>query len=502
MAIVKPAVTFGKIVADAKIISPLTSFNEVSVAELYPAAQGDFVYGLNSVVFASSSFSGGSVSGSDGFGIVKSGTSVTGSSILRLRRNLKYRPGMGSLVRATALFDTPVSGNYQLLGIGNIESGYYFGYYGTSFGILHQQSSQTEIRTLGITVGAGTETVTITLNGVAVSIPVTGAGSVTQTAYQIAEYDFSNVGTGWYADVIGRNVYFISSRSDSFSGTYSVSGVSIAGTFSQVQAGNTGTSSFIPQSSWNVDPVNRFCDSFILNPQKGNVYQIGFQYLGFGNAFFGIENPETGRIIPVHIIKNTNLRTTSVLKNPQMSTRIESINFGSTTSVEPKSLSMAAFTEGLVRKLDPRFSRSHTFTNYNSTTDAPLLALKINRVFNNKTCFAEFDILRIAASNESTAKTLTVSVYKDLIIRGDVNFLYVDNENSSVSYANLTPGTNTVSTTGKTPFLTFAVGANMAQTIDIAPEELVFNTGEIVVICIHTSGQVSGEIGVNWFEQQ
>lgn len=502
MAIVKPAVTFGKIVADAKIISPLTSFNEVSVAELYPAAQGDFVYGVNTAVFASSSFSGGSISGSDGFGIVKSGTSVTGSSVLKLRRNLKYRPGMGSLIRATALFDTPVSGNYQLLGIGNTESGYYFGYYGTSFGILHKQVSQVEIRALTITVGAGTETVTVTLNGVAVSMPITGAGSTTQTAYQISKYDFSSVGTGWYADAVGRNVYFVSSRSEPFSSTYSVSGVSIAGTFSQIQAGDAGTSSFIPQSSWNIEPVNRSCDSFILNPQRGNVYQIGFQYLGFGNAFFGIENPETGRIIPVHTIKNANSRTTSVLKNPQMSTRLDSINFGSTTSVQPKSLSMAAFTEGLVRKLDPRFARSHTFVNYNSTTDAPLLALKINRTFNDETCFAEFDILRIAASNESTAKTLTVSVYRDLIIGGDVNFVYVDSQNSAVSYANLTPGTNTVSTTGKNPFLTFSVGANTAQTIDIEPEELVFNVGETVVICIHTSGQVSGEVGVNWFEQQ
>jgi NAD(P)H-dependent flavin oxidoreductase YrpB (nitropropane dioxygenase family) len=239
-----------------------------------------------------------------------------------------------------------------------------------------------------------------------------------------------------------------------------------------------------------------------LNPQKGNVYQIGFQYLGFGNAFFGIENPETGRIMPVHMIKNTNARTTAVLKNPQMTTKLISKNFGSSTSVQPKSLSMAAFTEGFARKLDPRFAASHTFSGYNSTTKAPLLALKVNAVYNNQTCFAEFDILRIAASNESTNKTLTISVYKNLDINGVVNFQYVDQTNSAVSYANLTPGTNTVTTTGKVPFLTFSIGANTAETLDIAPEELVFGAGEIVVICISTSGAVTGEVGVNWFEQQ
>jgi len=489
---------------DNTITSPLTSFNEVSVAELYPAAQGDFIYGINNVVFISSSYSGGSISGSNGFGIVKSGTSVTGSALISLRRNLKYRPGFGSLIRATCLFDTPVSGNAQLIGVGNIECGYYFGYYGTQFGILHQETSQIEIRKLTVTTPAGTETITITLNGVSVGVPVVGGGDANQTSYQIAKYDFRNVGVGWQADAVDGTVYFTAGVSGPFTGSYSAVGSStFVGTFAGILTGSTGTSSFIPQSSWNIDQLCSNCGSeFVLNPQKGNVYQIGFQYLGFGNAFFGIENPETGRITPVHMIKNTNARTTAVLKNPQMTTTLISKNFGSSTSVQPKSLSMAAFTEGFARKLDPRFAASHTFSGYNSTTKAPLLALKINAVYNNQTCFAEFDILRIAASNESTNKTLTISVYKNLDINGAVNFQYVDQANSAVSYANLTPGTNTVTTTGKVPFLTFSVGANNAATIDIAPEELVFGAGEIVVICISTSGAVTGEVGVNWFEQQ
>ena len=32
--------------------TPLSSFGEVNVAELHPAAQGDFIYGLNTLVFA------------------------------------------------------------------------------------------------------------------------------------------------------------------------------------------------------------------------------------------------------------------------------------------------------------------------------------------------------------------------------------------------------------------------------------------------------------------
>jgi hypothetical protein len=482
---------------------PLTTFGELAVAQLTPTAQADFIYGINDRMFASGTFAGASVAVSGGLGIAQSGVNITGSAILKLRRNLKYRPGMGSLMRATAIFDTPVNLNAQLIGIGNTESGYYFGYTGTSFGIVHQQSGQAEIRKLVITTGGGTGNVTVTLDGTAVTVPITGGNDQETTAYQLALYDYTNVGAGWRADAISSSVYFVSGRANPYTGSYSATGNSVVGTFSVVQSGSAANSIIVPQSSWNIDTCNGTgLSGFNINPQKGNVYQIGFQYLGFGNAFFAIENPATGRMIPVHMVQNANARTTPVLKNPQASVRLVSSNYGSTTNVKPKSASMAAFTEGMMKKLDPRFAIANSFTNYNSTPDAPIIALKANRVYNDVSCFSEFDILRIAASNESASRTLTVSLYKDAKIGGNVNFQYTDSNNSAVSYALLTVGTNTVDVTGKIPFLTFNIGAASAQTINIGEEELVFNVGEIVVITVHTTGPVSGEIGVNWFEQQ
>lgn len=487
--------------------TPLTSFGEVSISELTPTAQGDFIYGINNVMFASGTFAGGSVSGSDGFGIVKSGTSTTGSATLHLRRNLKYRPGMGSLMRATCLFDTPVANNNQFLGLGNIQSGYYFGYVGTNFGIIHEETAQPEIRKLTVTTGSGTTSVTITLNGVSVSVPVTGNNDTSQTSYQLAQYDYSGVGAGWKADVVDSVVYFVSARSAPYTGSYSFA----SGTFTTVQTGQVPTRTFISQSAWNIDRLDGGISGgpnpsgMILDPQKGNVYQVGFQYLGFGNAFFAVENSQLGRMAPVHIIRNTNARTTAVLKNPQVAGRLSSENSGSTTSVQPKSLSMAIFTEGMVRKLDPRFAKSISFTDLSSTSDVPLIALKVNRVFNDKVCFGEFDILRIAASNASSSKqSMFVSVYRNLRIGGDVDFQYIDQTNSIVSFAPLNIATNTVSTNGFNPFLTFAVGPDSAQTIDIEPEELVFNAGDTVIICVRSTGNKvdTGVVGVNWFEQQ
>ena len=473
------------------------------------------VYNINTLVFTTASYAGGSVTNSNGMAIVSSGTGITGSGDVSLRRNLKYRPGMGSLVRLTALFDTAVANNVQLAGVGNGECGYYFGYNNTNFGIFHQETSQKEIRRLTITpsgVAAG-QTLTITLNGATQTIVIPSAASTSANAISYlvaASASYAGVGVGWHTCVNNGTVDFVSSRPNNYTGSYSITSTgTITGVFSTIKSGTTGSTTFITQSSWNIDRVDGGASGgpnpsgFTINPQKGNVYQIGFQYLGFGNAFFAIENSETGRITPVHMIKNANTRTTPVLKNPQMTAKLVSANTGGTTAVAPKCASMAVFTEGMAKRLDPRFAKSNTFTNYNSTTPAPVLAIKTRRSFNNETCYGEFDVLRIAASNESTAKTLTVYVYKDTPISSNtINFQYVDQTNSIVSFATLTAGTDTIDITGKTPLLTFNVGANNAQVIDIPPEELVTNAGEILVFAISTSGQISGQIDVNWYEQQ
>ena len=124
-----------------------------------------------------------------------------------------------------------------------------------------------------------------------------GGSDKSQTAYQLALADYSQVGNGgWLADAVSGSVFFISARSNSTStGAYSVAGSSIVGTFNRDQEGEAQTNTFITSGSFNVDRLDGSGPSgMTLDPQKGNVYQIAYQYLGYGNAFFGVEDPETG----------------------------------------------------------------------------------------------------------------------------------------------------------------------------------------------------------------
>ena len=497
------------------IAKPTVGFGGLEVQQLKPVAQGDFIYQISATqVFSTASFVGSSITQVDGLAVLSSGTNVSGSAIVDLRRGVKYRPGQGSIMRATALFGTPQADSRQLIGLANAECGYSFGYNGTNFGIFHKESGTLEIRKLEITTAATNgDTITITLDGddYEFDIDIEGTTSTTQTAYKIAQQDFTQIGkTGFRVDVIGSDVYFIASRCNpSLTGSYSVSGGTIAGTFTRLATGADYTLTFISSSQFNIDKLDGTGESgMVINPQKGNVYEVDFQYLGFGNARFAVENPQTGRFIDCHMIKNANARTTPVLKNPNVKVRLECSNNGNTTPVELKSASMAGFIGGNIEKLDPKFSQSWTFSDLKSLTYTPLALVKVHRVFNNQPCFGEFDILKIGASNETASKTLSIGFFLKSQITGDVVYENVKQGNSIVSVADFNPGgvtpVNSISNLADIqPFHEIIVGAESGLSHNLDSMEFIFSPGDPLLIAVKvSSGPVAGVVSLNWFEQQ
>ena len=487
------------------IDGPSTGFGEVQVSEANVQGQGDFVYGINNQTFITSSFAGATVTTADGMCELQSGTDPSGSATVQFRRGLKYRAGQASLIRATALFDTPDAGNAQFLGAGTAECGYFVGYFGTSFGILHSETGQREIRKLTVTSGATSGNVTVTLDGDSIVVPVVGGGKTTQTAYQLSLADYSQVGKGgWLASAVSSSVYFIAARSNETStGSYSVAGSSIVGSFSRIKAGENQTNTFIPSASFNVDTIDGLGPSRMnIDPQKGNVYQIEYQYLGFGNAFFSIEDPETGKFAPVHIIKNANNRTTPVLKNPNASILVTSANIGGTTSKTAKTVSMSSFVEGQIRELDPKFSKSVAVPSLNDTSFLPLAIIKANRIYNDESCFGEIDLTRFAISNETTVKTLEIAFFRNVELTGDVNLEYVDEANSIASFATLVPSTNSiVDVDNLVPFYNIIAVGGTSFIENLIPYNMVLQAGASMVIGVR-GNNVSGRINLSWFEQQ
>lgn len=491
---------------EVHITGPLSTFGEMSVAELTPVAQGDFVYNINMQIFTTSSFAAGAlVHQNSGMCLLESGTDTSGSATVQLRRGLKYKSGQGSLMRATALFDEPSAGHAQFIGAGNSECGYFIGYFGDYFGILHQANNRREIRKLTVTTATINGNVDVELDGVTVQVAV-NATTTTQAAYQLSKGIYSNMPQGgWLTDVIGNNVYYITARSRQTSGTYSATLTgSPIGTFSAVSPGLQTAPDFIPSGSFGIDKLDGTGPSgLVLNPQAGNVYQIGFQYLGFGNAKFYVEDPNTGRLHQFHEIKNANNRTTPVLRNPNVSVLATSANIGGTINGTLKTASMAAFIEGKNLKLDPKYSATFSFSGVNSSTYVPVGLLKANRIFNDQSSFGEFDLLRINVSNEVNNKTLVVGLFIRPSISGDVNYVDIFQNNSIVSKATLNPSTNVITNLATNPPFYEIVCSPQSSIVEkLESLEFVFGPGVEVLIAIKSTASVDGSISVGWYEQQ
>lgn len=83
---------------------------------------------------------------------------------------------------------------------------------------------------------------------------------------------------------------------------------------------------FIPQSEWNIDKRPD------LDPTKGNVYSIDFQWLGFGAQYFAIEN-DKGILSLVHIIIYANLFDHVSVENASLPLAAGVANFGNTSNI-------------------------------------------------------------------------------------------------------------------------------------------------------------------------
>jgi len=103
------------------INDPRTAYNEVGVAQLYPLAQIDFVYGINTVITTSNVTGNATVTASTGLlNVTSNGTSGVSCSMLSAKKFVKYRAGQGAQGRLTTLFSQPaqVNGSISVSGTG------------------------------------------------------------------------------------------------------------------------------------------------------------------------------------------------------------------------------------------------------------------------------------------------------------------------------------------------------------------------------------------------
>lgn len=124
------------------IITPAlgsSAFGLLKIAQEHVVVHGQFVYNVNTVLHKVTEASSGTVTQGTSMAVLTTSTNTAGSAILESKAAGSYDPGVGLMVRFTALFTAGKASSTQYLGFLDLNDGFGFGYNGTAFGILHRQ---------------------------------------------------------------------------------------------------------------------------------------------------------------------------------------------------------------------------------------------------------------------------------------------------------------------------------------------------------------------------
>lgn len=504
--------TQGHLNVDVNNILP---FGSIHTENLTPVIQIDGVYGLNENLIKKTESGSGSAYADDALLICESGTTIYSQAVIQSRQKINYRAGQGVVVRYTARFSDPVPYSYQISGIGNSENGFLVGYgdtsdlTNTSFGILYSNRGIREIRYLEITTPSShNENITLTLNNVPLTIPIT-IGTAQKNAFEIYKYINDNP-TGWTADLDGPQVHIIRGDAGPTSGTYSISGTSIVGNFTTLRAGQTSTEQFINQANFNVDKLDGTGPSgMVLNPQKGNIYEISYQYLGFGRITFKVVCDDVNhgsKFIPFHTIMPQNNSLTTHVSNPAMPFLSAVYSAGSTSNLKVYNGSFGGFVEGKKQfSTGSLFSYSEGITTFSTALGnyRPFFTIMNKIDYNSKANNTTINVLDMSASlKHSTTGIIYIIKNADLTGGTAPNFQDYDPNSSSV-YDN-TATVATVNGANSKIIWTSSLGATGQFHIDFNYIDIKIQAGESLSFC---GALVSGSnadffVSCNTFEEQ
>lgn len=122
------------------IHDPISAFGDLRTTEITPKVHLTFPYNINSDIVDTVTANGGTVTAADSMAVVQTSAATNGEAEFSSRRVLTYRSGLGGLARFTALFTDGVASSTQYIGLGDATDGFFFGYDGTTFGILRRQN--------------------------------------------------------------------------------------------------------------------------------------------------------------------------------------------------------------------------------------------------------------------------------------------------------------------------------------------------------------------------
>ena len=259
---------------------------------------------------------------------------------------------------------------------------------------------------------------------------------------------------------------------------------------------DNGVDNWTYQADWNDDNFDGTGDSGeTLNPQLGNVYEINYQWLGFGAIFFSIETTHH-EIRHAHAIEYANTTTTPTIQQPSLPIIIESRNAGNNTNVQIKSSSVAAFNQGPVADLGSTYSEEATALT-GVTSEVAVLSLKVNETMNGVQSYIPVLPLEFTGVGEGTGSNpIRFGLYLDTSLGGAPSWTNVDASFSTVSY-----DTAATTVTGGTKLGSYIVERNRGLQINLKEKNIQLGRNQLLTVTASSASTCDPDVALVWLEQ-
>ncbi len=377
---------------------PLTAFGQLEVAQSVPQVGWNFTYNINPELVNTSYSGSAAVTQSGGMAVLQTGATSGSWASIQTATYLRYVPGVGGNIGFTALFTSGVSGSKQAVGYGDDSDGFFFGYNGSSFGILRRSA---------------------------------------------------------------------------------------------------GIEDWTPQSAWNGDKMDGTGTSgVILDPTKGNVYAITFQW-GYGPIQFAIENPNgVGVFIIVHTISYANQYTIPPITNPSLPLSAKINNSGTTSNIIVQTATAMGSQQGPTGNV---LNITNTVVSSKTTAvsglDTAIFSIRNVTAFQGKSNRVQVKLSFISYSADGT-KDVAFHVRKNATIGGTPAWTDINANASVVQY-----DTSGTTATGGKDLLAWGeskVGANQFFPPENVP--LFMEPGETLTISANSAATADIIASLTWTE--
>jgi hypothetical protein len=235
-----------------------------------------------------------------------------------------------------------------------------------------------------------------------------------------------------------------------------------------------------------------------LDPSKGNVYQVQYQYLGYGEILYSIERPGDGRMTPVHRIQYSNANTSPSLLQTSLKLSWFAASLGSSSVLSITGASGAGFVEGDISPLRNPFSYDASSSSV-GTNLTNIVAFRTSPILGSATNVESILPRLISAAAEAT-KPVLCEVLINPTWSTTPSWSYLS---SGVSVAEVSTTSATLTIGASTQqILSFSLGKSGQANILMDVLKVAVTRGDIIAIGMKaSSGTADCVASMSWLEE-